>query len=289
MDRSRLPRGRTVTFSRDGRRDAWLGPLLAFVIAILAFTVSSVPGTGEPTEVSAETRDRYRRPDSIPLPARKPLVPAKEKLGRMLFFDPIMSAPGTLSCASCHNPALSWTDGLTLAEGAGRMKWHTPPIIDIAWVPTLGWDGKFPALETVVFGPMLNPQIMNIAEAEILRRLSRIPGMSRRSRRRIRGCRGRGWSREPRSNRRSRRSNGRWWHRVPRSTGGSRAARARSATPFGFDPAFGPERRRETRPAGIPGNSHGLTGAIRGPGFAPLISGSGYFAFATVTVNRIVG
>ena len=56
------------------------------------------------------------------------------------------------------------------------MQLHSPTIIDVAWVPTLGWDGKFKTLEGVAFGPLLNPANMNNTETEIVGRLSRIPG-----------------------------------------------------------------------------------------------------------------
>jgi cytochrome c peroxidase len=124
----------------------------------------------------AELKQRYERPEGVPFPNDNPWSEAKEKLGRMLFFDPILSGGHTISCASCHNPSLSWADNQKLASGSGRMKLHTPTIIDVAWVPVLGWDGKFRSLESVAFGPLLNPDNMNNTEAEIVSRLTKIPG-----------------------------------------------------------------------------------------------------------------
>lgn len=43
--------------------------------------------------------------------------PEKAELGRMLFFDPVLSANNDMSCASCHNPDLGFTDGLSQARG----------------------------------------------------------------------------------------------------------------------------------------------------------------------------
>jgi cytochrome c peroxidase len=124
----------------------------------------------------AELKERYQRPEAIPFPTDNPWSAAKEKLGRMLFFDPILSGGHNISCASCHNPGLSWTDNLKLASGVGKMKLHTPTLIDVAWIPVLGWDGKFRSLESVAFGPLLNPDNMNNTEAEIVGRLAKIPG-----------------------------------------------------------------------------------------------------------------
>src|ERR1700712_5585047 len=67
----------------------------------------------------AEQMARYRRPQepAAPHPEQNPFSPAKAELGRMLFFDPLLSNSGSRSCASCHNPSLSWGDGL--ARGGG--------------------------------------------------------------------------------------------------------------------------------------------------------------------------
>ena len=53
-----------------------------------------------------------------------PLTRAKIELGRQLYFDPRLSADSTVSCASCHNPALGFSDGrgretIVVASGGG--------------------------------------------------------------------------------------------------------------------------------------------------------------------------
>ena len=63
-------------------------------------------------------------------------------LGRRLFFDPRLSVNGAVSCASCHRPELSFTDGLPIAVGAGPGKRHTPGLIGVAYSPWFYWDGR---------------------------------------------------------------------------------------------------------------------------------------------------
>jgi cytochrome c peroxidase len=52
---------------------------------------------------------------ALPLAPKSPQgnvsSPEKVELGRALFFDPILSAANTVSCATCHHPALGWGDG----------------------------------------------------------------------------------------------------------------------------------------------------------------------------------
>jgi cytochrome c peroxidase len=152
-----------------------LGCLLVLA-ALLACAAAPAPTPSEPAPTLAELKQLYQRPEAIPFPPDDPYSEAKEKLGRLLFFDPIMSGPRNVACASCHNPGLSWADGKKLAAGAGQMELHSPTLIDVAWVPVLGWDGKYKSLESVAFGPLLSPLNMNNTEAEIASRLTKIPG-----------------------------------------------------------------------------------------------------------------
>ena len=120
----------------------------------------------------------YRRPSAPPFPDDDRYSKAKAELGRMLFFDPILSGSGSRSCSSCHQPGLSWGDGLPRAIGEGQkpLAVRTPTLLNIAWIPVLGWDGKYRNLESVAFGPLTNPDNMNGNEAKLLAALSAIPG-----------------------------------------------------------------------------------------------------------------
>jgi cytochrome c peroxidase len=62
---------------------------------------------------------KFTLPAGVPFPAENPYSPEKAELGRKLFFDPLMSASGTISCATCHHPRLAWGDGLPRNDGSG--------------------------------------------------------------------------------------------------------------------------------------------------------------------------
>src|SRR6476661_7974040 len=53
-------------------------------------------------------------------PADNPYSEEKEKLGKLLFFDPRLSASKQIACASCHDPELGWGDGKRVAYGHDR-------------------------------------------------------------------------------------------------------------------------------------------------------------------------
>src|SRR6185437_4238334 len=93
----------------------------------------------------------------------------------------ILSRSRTMSCSSCHNPSLSWTDGLPLAigENLSKLPVRSPTLIDVAWMPKLGWDGHFRNLESVAFGPITASNNMDLSEKELVERLTAIPGYLR--------------------------------------------------------------------------------------------------------------
>ena len=121
-------------------------------------------------------REKFRRPAEIPFPPNNPYTEAKSKLGRILFFDPILSGSQIRACASCHNPGLSWSDGQPRAVGEKVLPLRSPSLLNVAWTPRLGWDGHFRDLEAVAFGPITSAGNMNLPEPVLLERLSAIPG-----------------------------------------------------------------------------------------------------------------
>lgn len=153
----------------------WAG--LSFVAAIL-LVCAPWRLAADSTPANETLRARFLRPKTVPFPKENPYSQAKYSLGMMLFFDPILSGSRTRSCASCHNPSRSWADGLpkAIGEDPAGMGIRTPTLIDVAFTEPLGWDGKFPDIEAVTFGPIASPINMNLPEADLIARLSAIPG-----------------------------------------------------------------------------------------------------------------
>ncbi|HOS43518.1 MAG TPA: cytochrome c peroxidase, partial [Armatimonadota bacterium] len=63
---------------------------------------------------------QWSLPAWVPPPAvpdDNPMTSAKVELGRHLFYDVRLSADGTMSCASCHEQALAFTDGKAVSTG----------------------------------------------------------------------------------------------------------------------------------------------------------------------------
>ena len=100
------------------------------------------------------------------IPADNPMTVEGIKLGRHLFYDPILSLDSTLSCASCHKQEKAFTDGVALATGidglVGRRSSMSLINVGYNWVRgrahNLMWDGRFATLEELTIkGPIIDP------------------------------------------------------------------------------------------------------------------------------------
>ncbi|HEX2898537.1 MAG TPA: cytochrome c peroxidase [Bacteroidia bacterium] len=94
---------------------------------------------------------------------KNPLTAAKVELGRFLFYDPILSADNTVSCASCHSPynAFSHTDH-DLSHGIGDQigNRNAPALFNLAWHPVFMWDGAVNHLDVQALAPISHPKEM---------------------------------------------------------------------------------------------------------------------------------
>lgn len=113
-------------------------------------------------------------------PDDNPSTPEKVALGRMLFFDPVLSERDDLACATCHHPDLGFADGLPLAVGAGgsgvgpnrsggtRLTRHTPQLWNVGYARSLFWDGRADSLEDQALTPLTHADEMGSSDAEEL-------------------------------------------------------------------------------------------------------------------------
>lgn len=110
------------------------------------------------------------------VPADNPMTVDKVALGRMLFFDTRLSADGTQSCASCHDPARAFTDGRTVPVGiTGEPGRHNAmTLVNVAYNSAQTWTADVPRLEDQALKPMLGTDPIELGitghEAEVLAR-----------------------------------------------------------------------------------------------------------------------
>ena len=75
-------------------------------------------------------------------------------LGHRLFFDARLSATGTVSCATCHEPARGFVDDRPTARGVGQTARRTMPIAGTAHGAWFFWDGRADSPWAQALGPL---------------------------------------------------------------------------------------------------------------------------------------
>ncbi len=112
------------------------------------------------------------------IPKDNPLTPAKVELGRQLYFDKRLSRDGSVSCATCHDPALGWTDGAPVSTGMAGQRGarSAPTVVNRVLGKTQFWDGRAASLEEQAVGPIHNPIEMGFTHDEVVTRLNGIEG-----------------------------------------------------------------------------------------------------------------
>ena len=85
------------------------------------------------------------------------LTKSKVELGRVLFYDPILSKDNTISCASCHSPFSAFTHidhalSHGIHDSIGTR--NSPALINLAWQKTFMWDGAINNLDMQVLAPI---------------------------------------------------------------------------------------------------------------------------------------
>lgn len=89
---------------------------------------------------------------------------ARFKLGRSLFYDPLLSSDGTVSCATCHAQSHAFAGHNTpLSAGVNGALGtrNSPAIFNMAWSPAFMWDGGINHIEVMPIAPLTNPVEMN--------------------------------------------------------------------------------------------------------------------------------
>lgn len=107
-----------------------------------------------------------------------PLTRAKIELGRQLYFDKRLSADGTISCASCHDPATGYAAPTQFGIGINGQQGNrnSPVAYNRILSGAQFWDGRAADLEEQAIGPIANPIEMGNTHAAAVQTISEIEG-----------------------------------------------------------------------------------------------------------------
>src|SRR5581483_6425398 len=121
--------------------------------------------------------EAYRK---LPAPVVPEWTPELATLGRTLFKDKRLSADGTISCESCHDPSRAFTDGRRKPVGLhGEVGIrNAPTLLNRALGTSQFWDGRAATLEEQALSPIENPIEMGRTMSDVLAFLNKTPEYS---------------------------------------------------------------------------------------------------------------
>jgi cytochrome c peroxidase len=108
------------------------------------------------------------------IPSNNPLTVEGVALGKRLFYDPILSANNTQSCASCHIQETGFSETTQYSTGIDGIEGNrnAMPLINLGWQTKFFWDGGANGLESQVIGPITNPIEMHETMENVVAKLN---------------------------------------------------------------------------------------------------------------------
>ena len=126
------------------------------------------------------TPDTIVRPFKFPpvvIPAGINLTKEGVYLGKMLFYDPVLSSDSTIACASCHKQEFAFADGgkaFSTNVSSLLTKRNAPPLFNLIWLSNYFWDGRVTALTAQAADALQHEQ--NFISVNAIPKLEAQPG-----------------------------------------------------------------------------------------------------------------
>jgi cytochrome c peroxidase len=149
---------------------------ISFLLGISSLLVSFIKKNEDASSVET-LKKLYQRPQYVRYPKSNPYTPAKEILGKALFFEEALSRSNKMSCATCHRPDYHFTDNYPKALGreGAELPRRTPTLLNVAFGNEFFWDGRARTLEEQALMPIQAHDEMDLSLDEMVNRLSQDP------------------------------------------------------------------------------------------------------------------
>lgn len=153
-----------MSLSRFLRLPLTIAAGLLVIVAMVIVTTDGLSANDDKPIIPKDTLPKKRSINKIPVgfetspvaPDDNPTTKEKVQLGRRLFFDPILSNNGTVSCASCHQPEHGFASSNPISIGIDGKKGtrNAPTVINRGYGKHFSWDGRDASLEEQIMGPL---------------------------------------------------------------------------------------------------------------------------------------
>jgi cytochrome c peroxidase len=128
----------------------------------------------------------------VPYPSLPPsddeVGKARIELGRLLFYDPILSVDRETACATCHSEIWGMGDGIAVGVGHGAGRGAGPrregpnvsrrnslPLYNLAYRTSFLWDGRAATLEQQALMPIDDENELGASAEDVVGALSDVP------------------------------------------------------------------------------------------------------------------
>jgi len=153
--------------------------LKAIGVALFGAAIVMSPALQAADALMEEAKEMFKPiPTSIPEVKGNVITKAKIELGKMLFFDPRLSASHLISCNTCHNVGMGGDDNLETSIGHGWAKGprNAPTALNAVFNIAQFWDGRAEDLKAQAKGPVQAGVEMNNTPAHVVKTLKSMPG-----------------------------------------------------------------------------------------------------------------
>lgn len=148
-----------------------------FIAGLMMLAGCSQPQETPPgqVEIDPDLLKNFQPSPEVMENPKNPVTEAKVKLGRMLYYEPRLSAAGDLSCNSCHPLDAYGVDHLPVSTGHKGQKGtrNAPTTYHAAAQVVQFWDGRAEDVEEQAKGPVLNPVEMAMPDARAVETMLR--------------------------------------------------------------------------------------------------------------------
>ncbi len=152
---------------------------LACSLSSLVFACTSEKEAIAPSKALFEFAKPTNFPEPIYTFESNPITEEGFRLGRKLFFDPILSSDGSVSCNNCHIQSNAFADAQQHPFSVGvdnRIgKRNAPPLMNLAFMKEFFWDGGVTHLDFVPINAIESDVEMNETLAEVIKKLNAHP------------------------------------------------------------------------------------------------------------------
>lgn len=109
----------------------------------------------------------------VNVPSNNPTTREGVALGRKLFYEKRLSADNSMSCGTCHQQKLAFTDGKSFSTGVDKSltSRNSMALVNLLWVRNFFWDGRSASLEDQAVFPMTNEHEMGQSMETSVRKL----------------------------------------------------------------------------------------------------------------------